>query len=38
MSEYLDYIFNYAMEVAIFFIVGFSLIKLWEWILKGKDK
>ena len=36
MNETLDYIFSYALEVAVFFIVGFSLIKLWEWIQKKR--
>lgn len=37
MNDFLNYIFSYAIEVAVFFIVGFSLLKLWEWIQKGKD-
>jgi len=36
MNDVLNYIFSYALDVAIFFIVGFGLIKLWEWIQKSK--
>lgn len=36
MSEFLNYIFGYALDVTIFFIVGIAFFKLWEWIQKAK--
>jgi len=38
INDFLNNILGYALEVAIFFIVGFTLLKLWVWVWSGKDK